>query len=158
MANRYLLPIYKMLYDQDFDYSDFDQRMQMQKAVYLLMDMGVPVGDYGFRWYKHGPYSQDLHDDMYHENIRSGHPLTLHREYTEKIRKLREVISDPEAECYSTAQWLECLASMRYLKENMMDFNVTDAEVIAELERRKPHLDQHAVNAHAYALLEGLFA
>lgn len=158
MANRYLLPIYKMLYDQDFDYSDFDQRMQMQKAVYLLQDMGVPMGDYGFRWYKHGPYSQDLHDDMFHENIRSARPINLHQEFMEKIEKLRAVIHDPAAEDYSTTHWLECLASMRYLQENMMDFDTDNEAVIAELERRKPHLAQHDVNVQAHKLLEELFA
>ena len=49
MANKYLLPIFKRLYGRDFSYGNFDQRLEMQKAVYLLQDMGVPVGDYGFR-------------------------------------------------------------------------------------------------------------
>ena len=158
MANRYLRPIYKMLYDQDFEYTDFDNRMQMQKAVYLLQDMGVPVGDYGFRWYKHGPYSQELHDDMFHENIRSARSVNLHREFTEKIGKLRAVIHDPRAACYPAAHWLECLASMHYLKENVLDFDADNEAVIEELERRKPHLDQHDVNVYACTLLEGLFA
>ena len=65
MANRSLLPVYKMLYGRNFHYGNFDQRLEMQKAVYLLQDMGVPIGDYGFRWYQHGPYSQNLQDDMY---------------------------------------------------------------------------------------------
>ena len=49
MANRSLLPVYKMLYGRNFHYVNFDQRLEMQKAVYLLQDMGVPIGDYGFR-------------------------------------------------------------------------------------------------------------
>ncbi len=68
MANRSLLPVYKMLYGRNFYYGNFDQRLEMQKAVYLLQDMGVPIGDYGFRWYQHGPYSQNLQDDMYYED------------------------------------------------------------------------------------------
>lgn len=156
MANRYLRPIYKMLYDQDFEYTDFDNRMQMQKAVYLLQVMGVPVGDYGFRWYKHGPYSQELHDDMFQENIRSEYPIELQPEFEEKIAQLRELIRDPGAQSYSTAHWLECLASMHYLKEHKMDFDADRSEVVTALENRKPHLDQHETNDHAYALLEGL--
>lgn len=158
MANRYLRPIYKMLYDQDFEYTDFDNRMQMQKAVYLLLDMGVPMGDYDFRWYKHGPYSQELHEDMFHENIRSGRPIQLHQEFEEKIGKLRELIRDSNKKNYSTAHWMECLASMHYLKENKMDFDADRAAVVAELERRKPHLDQHDVNEYAYDRIEEFFA
>ena len=158
MANRYLRPIYKMLYDQDFEYTDFDNRMQMQKAVYLLQAMGVPMGGYGFRWYKHGPYSQDLHDDMFHENIRSERPIQLHQEFEEQISKLHDIIHDPHAAPYNTAQWMECLASMRYLKENIMAFDSSREAVIAELERRKPHLNRHDVNEYACGLLEGMFA
>ena len=44
MANRYLLPVYNEIYGRDFDYSNFDQRMEMQKAIYLLQDMGVQIG------------------------------------------------------------------------------------------------------------------
>ena len=80
MANRYLLPVYKILYGHNFSYSDFDQRMEMQKAVYLLQDMGVPIGDYGFRWYLHGPYSQSLQDDMHYESGRAITTLTLSKD------------------------------------------------------------------------------
>ena len=157
MANRYLRPIYKMLYDQDFEYTDFDNRMQMQKAVYLLQDMGVPMGDYGFRWYKHGPYSQELHEDMFQENIRPERPIQLHQEFVEKIAKLRGLIHDPKKGDYSTAYWMECLASMHYLKENMMDYNAGNDAIIEELEHRKPHLGHHDVNVYACTLLEELF-
>ena len=32
MANRSLLPVYKMLYGRNFHYVNFDQRLEMQKA------------------------------------------------------------------------------------------------------------------------------
>ena len=93
MANRYLLPVYNEIYGRDFDYSNFDQRMEMQKAIYLLQDMGVPVGDYGFRWYLHGPYSQSLQDDMYYENGHSYTKMNLAKEYADSIGKLHELIN-----------------------------------------------------------------
>ena len=46
MANKYLLPVFNEIYGENFSYADFNQRMEMQKAIYLLQDMGVPVGDY----------------------------------------------------------------------------------------------------------------
>lgn len=158
MANRYLLPLYKNLYDKDFDYSNFDQRMEMQKAIYLLQDMGVPVGDYGFRWYLHGPFSQDLHDDMYFENDRVGRTLpVLSDEYDESIHKLYEIIHSDKRGSYSITNWVECLASLHYLSENVTSFNSTTETVVSELEKRKKHLDQHATNLIACRLVEGLF-
>lgn len=158
MANRYLLPLYKKLYNKDFDYSNFDQRMEMQKAIYLLQDMGVPVGDYGFRWYLHGPYSQDLHDDMYFENDRTGTLPALSDEYDESIHELYEVIHSEKRGSYSITNWVECLASLRYLSENVTSFNSTIETVVCELEKRKKHLNKHDINLIACQLVEGLFS
>lgn len=157
MANRYLLPVYKILYERDFDYSEFGQRMEMQKAVYLLQDMGVPVGDYGFRWYRHGPYSQRLQDDMFYESGRTCAELVLSREYADSIARLHDVIHAEEKGPYSVEHWVECLASLHYLHENLLGFNVSEEEVVQELEKRKTHLKDHATNVSAYRLVESLF-
>lgn len=158
MANRYLLPVYKLLYERDFSYSDFDQRMEMQKAVYLLQDMGVPIGDYGFRWYLHGPYSQSLQDDMHYESGRPVTTLTLSKEYSENIARLHDVIHSKERMNYSVSSWVGCLASLHYLRENLLCFDASEEDVVHELEKRKPHLKEHRTNISAYRLVEGLFS
>lgn len=158
MANKYLLPVYKELYDRDFSYANFDQRMEMQKAIYLLQDMGVPVGNYGFRWYRHGPYSQSLQDDMHYEDGRHCTTLSLSKEYAESIDSLHRVIHAVERGHYSISHWVECLASLHYLRENLLSFNATDEDVICELESRKPHLNDRNINVAAYRLVEGLFS
>lgn len=158
MANRYLLPVYKALYNRNFSYSNFEQRMEMQKAVYLLQDMGVPVGDYGFRWYLHGPYSQCLQDDMHYESGQTCDSLTLSREHRESIERLHSVIHAEEGKSYSISNWVECLASLHYLRENLLSFNATEADVVSALEQRKPHLNNHDTNMSAYRLVEGLFS
>ena len=122
MANRSLLPVYKKLYGKDFSYGNFDQRLEMQKAVYLLQDMGVPIGDYGFRWYQHGPYSQNLQDDMYYESSRKCEDIQLSKEYADRIDQLRSVIFDTCKGDYSISNWVECLASLHYLRENVLTF------------------------------------
>lgn len=157
MANRYLLHVYKTLYEHDFDYSEFENRLKMQKAVYLLQDMGVPVGDYGFRWYLHGPYSQNLQDDMHYESARGMASLTLSKEYTDSIDRLHAVIHSEKRGSYSVRNWVECLASLHYLRENLLDFNATEDEVVQELENRKTHLSDHNTNVAAYCLIEELF-
>jgi len=44
--------------------STIQDRLQMQKIVYLLQACGLNLG-YGFSWYKHGPYSQSLADNAF---------------------------------------------------------------------------------------------
>ena len=158
MANRYLLPIFEALYGHTFDYSDFDQRMEMQKAIYLLQEMGVPAGDYGFRWYHHGPYSQSLQDDMYYENGRMYDPLNLSGEHNASLAKLRSVIQLHSRGPYSVSNWVECLASLHYLRENILSFGANQEEVIHALEQRKPHFNSHETNILAYQQIEELFA
>lgn len=158
MANRSLLPVYKKLYGKDFNYRNFDQRLEMQKAVYLLQNMGVPVGDYGFRWYQHGPYSQNLQDDMYYENGRDCADLHLSREHATRIDQLHSVIFNASRGEYSISYWVECLASLHYLRENVLTFSATEDDVVSELEKRKPHLSNHTVNLAAYHLVEELFS
>lgn len=158
MANRYLFHVYQLLYDKEFSYDSFDQRMEMQKAIYLLQDMGVPVGNYGFRWYKHGPYSQGLQDDMYFQSSRSNISFILSKDYTDCFKKLHNAINSTDRGNYTISHWVECLASLRYLQENLLSFDATDEEVVAALEAKKAHLNDHNTNMKAYRLLEGLFS
>jgi hypothetical protein len=44
--------------------SSFDERLALQKSIYLAQQMGVPLG-YQFSWYLRGPYSKDLTSDAY---------------------------------------------------------------------------------------------
>lgn len=158
MANRYLLPVYQKLYDEDFDYADFDKRMKMQKAVYLLQDMGVPMGGYGFRWYLHGPYSQDLQDDMHELKNRRAGKVKIAPDCEARIKKLAAAIRDEGRGGYSEAEWVECLGSMRYLQKRVLRFDAAMEDVLNKLAEKKPHLKDRAANTAAYRLLEELFA
>lgn len=158
MANKYLLPVFDEIYGEGFRYSDFNQRMEMQKAIYLLQNMGVPVGEYGFRWYLHGPYSQSLQDDMYYENEKKYKKIILSKEYAESVKKLRELVDSEKKGRYSVANWVECLASIHYLKHNVLSFSASDKDVVEELEKRKSHLNDHAANMNACQLVEESFA
>ena len=64
MANSFIRPLYRKIYDEEFDYGSFEKRMKMQSCIYLLQQFGLNVGDYDFSWYIHGPYSLQLQDDM----------------------------------------------------------------------------------------------
>lgn len=157
MANRYLLPAFELVFEKHFSYSDFENRMEMQKMVYILQDMGVPIGDYGFRWYLHGPYSQSLQDDMFYESKNDCEKITWNKEYYKKICRLKDALNTPERGKCNVSTWIECLASLHYLKENVLCFGTTSEDIVNELEKRKEHMNCHATNLKAYNLVEGLF-
>ena len=94
---------------------------------------------------------------MHYENNRSFAALTLPKEYADSIDQLYNVIHSSARGSYSVAHWVECLASLHYLHDNVLRFNATEDEVVAALEKRKPHLNNHSTNISAYRLVEGLF-
>lgn len=157
MANKFLLPVYKKVFGQSFSYSRFDDRLQMQKMVYLLQEEGVNIGHYGFDWYKHGPYSQVLLDDMYVEDGNECIKLnyTLHAETC--IERLKDIFNDNEAQkIYGMKNWTECLASIHFLKNKEMGSNAKENDIILELTKRKPHLNNDILNRKAYMLINNL--
>lgn len=158
MANEYLLPVYKKLYNEDFNFYDFNMRMKMQKAVYLLQELGVPVGDYRYRWYLHGPYSQKLQDDMYDERENSAEEFSDSDEYAGMVEKLGKLFASEEKGSYSLADWAECLGSMYYLSKRVLPSGAGEDEVLSKLKAEKPHLKDDAANTAAHKLLKELFA
>ena len=157
MSNSYLLPIYKDIYHETFSYDSFDKRMKMQKAIYLLQEMGAPVGDYAFFWYKHGPYSQDLQDDMHAANCAGASTsVAFSADMSSAVKKATELLNKEVK--YSSSHWAECLASLHYLQTNIFSASASPDEIVDELQQRKPHLNDRALNLAALRLVSELCA
>jgi len=157
MANKFLLPVYKKVFDQQFSYGNFEDRLKMQKMVYLLQEEGVDIGHYGFDWYKHGPYSQALLDDMYMESGSACMGLNYTSEAKEGIENLKDIFNDVEANSiYGIRNWTECLASIHFLRNKEMGSNASEEEILQVLAKRKPHLDNDNLNKKAYRLINSL--
>lgn len=157
MPNKYLKPVYKQIFNKSFDYSDFDNRLQMQKIIYMLQELGAPVGDYGFRWYKHGPYSQELLDDMF---LISSSPTTsviFSYDAQKRIETIKSLVSQGEKTNYSTAEWVECLASILYLKKYIFPSSASKDSILDDLVKRKPHLKSQKSNEKAFDLISSNF-
>jgi len=160
MANRYLIPVYSYIFDEPFSYSSFDMRLKMQKVVYLLQEMGVPISDYGFSWYKHGPYSQSLLDDAH--NARSNESVpdlsSLSSDNRLAMEKLKHILTVPENTAYSLADWCECVASIHYLRQNVLPRSCKDDDILTTLVCKKAHLKDNMANEEALARVKALFS
>lgn len=157
MANKFLLPVYQRVFGQSFSYGNFDDRLKMQKMVYLLQEEGVNIGHYGFDWYKHGPYSQVLLDDMYAENGTACIELNYTQEAEQRIGRIKDIFNDEEAKKdYGIKNWTECLASIHFLRKKEMGSNASEDEVLQVLTERKPHLNIDTLNRKAYKYIESL--
>lgn len=157
MSNSILKEVYKNVFEKDFDSSKFEERLKMQKMVYLLQNMGISIGDYNFLWYKHGPYSQVLQNDILSEEDIKPIDLKYSNDAKKEIDKLKKAMAEENLH-YSQAEWIECLGSLLYIKENVLSSSSNEDDIIKELKKRKPHLDNDTDNKKAFSILDGLIA
>lgn len=155
MSKAYLEILYARIYHEDFSYNKFEKRIKMQMAIYLLQEMGAPIGDYSFFQYKHRPYSQDLQDVIYiTKNISDGNIVKFSMDMEKDITRAEKALA--ETGLYSQSQWAECMASIYYLQKYILPFEATDEQICEELYNRKPHLDNDCENKCALKIVKEL--
>lgn len=157
MGNYLLKPVYESIFGNAFRPNYFEDRMQMQKSIYLLQELGLSVGDYDFKWYKHGPYSQSLQNDILNSSSMGTVPISYSTDAKVAIEALKATIFQ-DGISYEICEWLECLGSLHYIKDNLLPSSASEEDVLAALEHRKPHLNCHADNEKALRDLVKLFA
>lgn len=155
MANYLLKPVFKSIFDRDFQSNVFEDRLEMQKAVYLLQNMGISVGDYRFMWYKHGPYSQTLQNDILTLQNAKNVNINFSADAKKEISALKEAIFKDGIE-YDMCQWVECLGSLQYIKDSILPSSVKEEVILNELKIRKPHLNNTKDNKIALQTLKEL--
>lgn len=144
-----LKEIYRKVYKESFVYSRLDSRIKLQKAVYLLENMGLHVGDYSFSWNKYGPYSLALDSDAQNCSL-LGEQSVVFSDFAEKnFEKLRDYIAQKIV--YNCTQWMECITSLYYLKNI---YRYSEDKLISELIKRKPYLSNEQANLIALSIIK----
>jgi hypothetical protein len=127
---------------QSLDVDSLDDRMRLQKAVYLLQAAGTNLG-YHYSWYLKGPYSTALTQDYFAiaeatQAGNDGDDRTLKAELVAKVQSAAKVLSKPStAKGLSTPHWYELLASLHYIHSRE---HLSGAALKNTLSTRKPHL------------------
>lgn len=155
MANKLLAPVYQDVYGEQFASGDFSKRMKMQKLIYLLQEAGISIGDYNFHWYEHGPYSQQLQNDILKITDCDNHSISYSESARITISRLKHIL-DSNPLC-DNAIWIDCLSSLQYLKNYVCSYNASDEKIVEKLQERKPYLDNKSVNMLALSELELLY-
>lgn len=140
-----LRDLYYKVYGEIFSFERIDDRIKLQKAIYLLNNMGVSIGDYSFVWDVRGPYSFSLDYDARNISDCKDSVIPRFSEIVEVgIARLRDIILKKDK--YSDTYWVECIASIHYL-ENVM--RVERKKVLNELQELKPYLCNRDENEKA---------
>ena len=148
MSNRLLTVLYKDIFEKKPDKNSFDDRLKLQKLVYLLEEAGRNVGDYNFSWYKHGPYSQKLQYDILDIN---EYNQAKNINYTEESKIVMKAIKKliEAKKVYTTEERIETVSSLLYLKKYMTSLNKSDKDLINIFETKKPNLRDTNENYNA---------
>jgi uncharacterized protein YwgA len=101
-----------------FQINTFEDRLILQKAVYLAQTAGVNLGYY-YHWYLYGPYSPSLTRDEYaiYTDISAGMDESegwkLDDSSSQRLEEIRGIFVKPERD--KLAKKLELLASVHFL-------------------------------------------
>ena len=130
----------------------FDNRLLVQKGVYLLQDVGVELG-YPYSWYVRGPYSSRLATDLFGfaESNSANSEMkgyALGNETRERIGKVKDLLklSDPSVD--GRAKWLELLASTLFLIRTKQAQSTDIPKIVAILQANEKPFESENV-AHA---------
>jgi uncharacterized protein YwgA len=122
------------------DTGSLEDRVKLQKAVYLAQAAGLPLG-YRYSWYIRGPYSPDLTRDYFAlapSSARKEEELKLSPTAQQAIDRVKPLMEVPaQAQGLKPDAWLEIVASVHYLKK---ESQLPHEKALETLKRQKPYL------------------
>ena len=121
-----------------FQIKTFEDRLIMQKAVYLAQAVGVNLGYY-YHWYLYGPYSRSLTRDEFaiamdiSAGMDEAERWKLDDESSKRLEEIGGIFA--EADRSKLARKLELLASVHFLLDRKQVSKVDTSQITATLER-----------------------
>lgn len=131
-----------------FQISTFEDRLILQKTVYLAQAAGVNLGYY-YHWYLHGPYSPSLTRDEYavatdiSVGLDESEGWKLDDESSGLLKKLQKLV--PKGEKTHIRRKLELLASVHFLIDRRQVSRVATSRITATLKRFKKDFSEEEV-------------
>ena len=140
---------------EDSSIEGIDNRLRLQKAVYLGQLFGVDLG-YRYSWYVKGPYSPSLTQDYYKLAESTNGEWSgkiLRPDLASKLEQARKLLDIPDDVELERAHWYELLASLHYLyKISGLDANrvretiaKSKSHLVAWIEQGEESLRRHGL-------------
>ena len=121
-----------------FKIDGFQDRLIMQKSVYLAQAAGVHLGYY-YHWYLYGPYSPSLTRDEYaiamdiSVGMDESEGWKLDDGSSQRLEGIRGIFTEPDRD--KLAKKLELLASVHFLIERKQVSKIDTSRITATLKR-----------------------
>ena len=131
-----------------FKIDGFQDRLIMQKSVYLAQAAGVNLGYY-YHWYLYGPYSPSLTRDEYSiatdvsVGLDESEGWKLDDRSSQRLERIRGIFTEPERD--KLAKKLELLASVHFLIERKQVSKVDTNRITTTLKLFKKDFSEEDV-------------
>lgn len=145
-----LKEIYSNIYEENFNYDSLNHRIKLQKAIYILENSGISVGDYSFSWNKYGPYSLHLDSEAKKCSSEEKKDVVFSKEAISEFNRIKSYIKESTS-AYTVERWIECITTIHYL---LFVLKVSSDKVLDELTIRKPYLNDCNSNEKAYTIAQ----
>jgi uncharacterized protein YwgA len=146
----------------DFKINSFQDRLIMQKSVYLAQTAGVNLGYY-YHWYLYGPYSPSLTRDEYaiamdiSADMDESKGWKLDERSSQRLEEIRSLFTGLERD--KLAKKLELLASVHFLIDRRQVSKVDTNRITETLERfNKDFSEEEVKKALGELISYGLLA
>lgn len=147
-----LMHLYEKIFDECFCKDNPVHRHKMTAAVYLLQELGGLYG-WDFIWVNYaGPISIDLRAEMDDLSYRL---INFSQDMCDHIQTVKTMLNNPVG--YASDVWAKCLASLVYLRYEIMPIYASDDEIIYDLEARIPEMSDHDANLCALGRINEVF-
>lgn len=121
-----------------FKINSFEDRLILQKAIYLAQAGGVNLGYY-YHWYLYGPYSPSLTRDEYaiatdiSTGLNDSEGWRLDDTSSQRLKEMRAIFAGLRGD--KLAKKLELLASVHFLIDRRQVSGVNTKQITATLKR-----------------------
>lgn len=134
-----------------FDISTLDDRIIVQKKIFLTEKFGVNLG-YDFSWYIHGPYCPQLTEAVYEcvpMGIHTFAGYSISEDAGKAVREVNKIEDLAEVVQMNHSQWLELVASLAFWHED-----ATEESAIENVERYKKQFSDKLIREAVVLLKE----
>lgn len=139
---------YKEVYDKEYNYLEFSDRLEMQKMVFLMKELGSSCGSYSFMWYKYGPYSQELQNEILGLDCNITSKIQYTQNAQQSIKTIKGILKKNPG-IYDLTKWIEAVASIHYLRRYIYS-SFNDNYILDKIKEFKPYLNDDFSNKIAY--------
>lgn len=118
---------------ENFNMTNFDGRLTLQKSIYLMQAFGIYLG-YNFSWYLRGPYSPRLARDGFAlQEIYRSVPIGSFekKNIQSKFEKFLNFMKDKKKD----SARLEIIASIHFLKK--IHKNMSKSEILEKVKKKQ---------------------